>query len=78
MHDDHQRAIYDEEQISDEDFFTIKIGPLSINLFSLFFVSLGLSGAYIGYIKFIAKKDKGGACPIDHKNREEMVKLAKA
>ena len=34
--DDHKRAIYDEESISDEEFFTFKIGSIKINIFSIF------------------------------------------
>ena len=31
-----RRAIYDEEAISDEEFFTLKIGPFKVNLFTIF------------------------------------------
>jgi len=31
-----KRAVYDEESITDEEFFTIRIGRLKINLFSMF------------------------------------------
>ena len=34
--DPQKRAVYDEESITDEEFFTIKIGPLSLNLFTVF------------------------------------------
>ena len=36
LSDHHKRAIYDEESISDEEFFTLRIGPLKINLFTVF------------------------------------------
>ena len=55
LHDNHKRAIYDDDQISDEDFFTIQMGPVKINLFIMFFVTAGLSGAY-----FLNKKFGGG------------------
>jgi DnaJ-class molecular chaperone len=34
--DDHKRAIYDEESITDEEFFTLKIGSVKINMFTIF------------------------------------------
>ena len=79
LHDDHQRAIYDDDSISDEDFFTIKIGPFSINLFLVFCTTMGFSAAFFINKKFgiIGKKDEKDACPIDHKNRQEMVSMAK-
>jgi len=79
LYDDHKRAIYDEESISDEDFFTIKLGPVKINMFIVFFASLFGSVGYITIIKYnilgLVKKDQ--ACPIDHDNRLEMVKIAR-
>ena len=80
LHDDHKRAIYDDDQISDEDFFTIKLGPLRINLFMVFIASSGISVAYFASKKFglISTADKGGACPVDHKTRNEMVAIAKS
>ena len=51
LYDDHRRAIYDEESISDEDFFTIQLGPLRINLFMAFFASLGGFVVYFSYTK---------------------------
>ena len=36
LSDPSKRAIYDEESITDEEFFTIRIGPLKINLFTMF------------------------------------------
>ena len=45
----------------------------------VFFLSIGISGSYFVYKTFIAKNDnKAGACPINHKERDEMVKLAKS
>ena len=80
LHDDDKRAIYDEDQISDEDFFTLQLGPLRINLFLVFIVSSGISVAYFASKKMgllSSVQDKGGACPIDHKSRDEMVQIAK-
>ena len=34
--DPHKRAVYDDESITDEEFFTISLGPLKINLFTVF------------------------------------------
>ena len=36
LSDPQKRAAYDEESITDEEFFTIRIGPLKVNLFSMF------------------------------------------
>ena len=78
LHDNHKRAIYDDESISDEDFFTIQIGPVRINLFIMFFVSAGCSIGYFLNKKygFLTGKSNSNACPVDHKNRIEMIKIA--
>ena len=39
LSDPHKRAIYDEESITDEEFFTIHLGPIKINLFTIFLYS---------------------------------------
>ena len=75
LYDNQKRAVYDDDSISDEDFFTIQVGPLKINLFVMFFITAGLSGAYFLNKKFGTGQDKSGACPIDHKNREEMRQI---
>ena len=79
LFDDHKRAIYDEESIDDDEFFTIKIGPFSINLFLVFFGGLGLSVSvfalkWAGY--FGGRPDASKGCPIDLVERQEMAKLA--
>lgn len=79
LFDDHKRAIYDEDSIDDDEYFTIKIGPLSVNLFVVFLSSLGLSvGAYglkwAGYLG--GKSAASSGCPIDLTERQEMAKLA--
>ena len=73
LYDDHKRAIYDDDQIDDKEYFTLQVGPVRINLFVLFFSALGLSG-YVFWIN--RNKPKEGACPIDHTSRLEMAKLA--
>ena len=63
LSDDHKRAIYDEESISDQEFFTISIGPLRINLFLVFGLTFfGAIGSLI-YVKMMKKGEK--PCPID-------------
>ena len=65
--DEHKRAIYDEESITDEEFFTIKIGPLKINMFSVFILScIGCAG-YFAYYQMVIKPRNAQKCPIDHK-----------
>ena len=47
-----------------------------MNLFMMFFVCVGTSGVYFANKKFGffgTKSDQANACPIDHKNRNEMV-----
>ena len=36
LSDEHKRAIYDDESIPDEEFFTLKVGSLKINMFTIF------------------------------------------
>ena len=45
----------------------------------MFFATAGLSALYFLNKKFgfFTEKDQSGACPIDHKNRNEMVQIAK-
>ena len=79
LYDDHKRAIYDDESMSDEDFFTIQLGPVRINLFMMFFAAVGTSALYFANKKFgfISQKKDPNACPIDHKNRNEMIQIAR-
>ena len=64
--DDHKRAIYDEESITDEEFFTFRIGPLKVNMFTLFLLSLFGCVGYYGYYLLILKLGRERDCPIDH------------
>jgi len=73
LHDDHKRAIYDDEMTSDADFFSMEIGGNKINLLLVFTV-LGVSAAsFIVYLKVTAGPPTEGRCPIDHAKRNEMV-----
>ena len=67
MVDDHKRAIYDEESLSDQEFFTLHLGPLKVNMMIAFPVAfIGFVG-YFGY-KYFGKKK--GPCPIDHDHKQ--------
>ena len=46
LYDNHKRAIYDDDSISDSDYFTLKIGKIKINLVYVFMISLGSSVLY--------------------------------
>ena len=42
-------------------------------------LSLGTALAYFGFklsYNRLTNQDTGGACPLDHQNRDEMVKIA--
>ena len=85
--DDHQRAIYDEEQITDEEFFRVKMGPITINILYVFMTTVAASATYMidrktGIItKYVlgkqASKFDPNACPIDHTKRTEMIEEAR-
>ena len=52
LHNDHKRAIYDDESIPDEDYFTLQVGATKINLFT---VAMGVSMvgmAYVAYVQY--------------------------
>lgn len=74
LHDDHKRAVYDDEQITDDDFFSVEIGGVKVNLIVVM-VSTACAG--VGYYLYASQSQtkKEGACPIDHKARQEMVKI---
>jgi DnaJ-class molecular chaperone len=74
LSDDHKRAIYDDDSISDEEFFTFKIGRFKINMFTVFTIACIGSFAYGGYYILVVKREKDKYCPVDHKEREGMVK----
>ena len=76
LSDVHKRAIYDDEQMSDEAFFSIKVRGYSVNMLS---VLMGTALVGVGYYasKQLNKAPKEGACPVDHSSRNEMVKFAK-
>ena len=65
LSDVQKRAIYDDEQMSDEAFFSIKIGNYDVNLLNII-----MGTALIGVGYFASKKfggqNKEGACPVDH------------
>ena len=52
LYDNHKRAIYDDESIPDEEFFTIYIGPVPINLFMVFSISCVGAVGYFGFRYF--------------------------
>ena len=69
LYDDHKRAIYDEDSLTDQEFFTIRMGPLKLNLLFVFPITLVLFLGYFG-MKFYNKKSD---CPIDH-DHQSMIK----
>ena len=74
LHDDHKRAIYDDDTISDEDFFSIQIGPFRINLFLVFSVASVSTVSFLIYRRFyLSTQDTSRNCPVDHSSRQEMA-----
>ena len=65
LSDQHKRAVYDDEQITDEDFFTMQVGPLRVNMLAVMFGVAVVGVGYLGYIK-MNQSSKEGACPINH------------
>lgn len=76
LSDTQKRAIYDDEQISDEDYFSIKVAGLKINMIA---VMMTISVAGVGYFGFskLQSQNREGACPVSHKERLEMVQQGK-
>ena len=76
LYDDHKRAIYDDDTISDEDFFSIQIGPFKINLFLVFIVSSISSVSFLIYRRFyLGARDTSRNCPVNHEQRQEMAQI---
>ncbi|TNV75345.1 hypothetical protein FGO68_gene9190 [Halteria grandinella] len=66
--DDQKRAAYDEESITDEEYFTIRIGPIKINLFTVAMIScVGAFSYYVYYLTILKPQQDKNNCPIDHK-----------
>ena len=78
LYDDHKRAIYDDDSIEDSEYFTLKVGPLKINLFVVFVLSLTTSISYFVAKKYglLGSQANANACPVDHRQRVEMAKIA--
>ena len=73
LHDDQKRAIYDEEQISDEDYFGIQIGPFKVSLFVIFGCSLaGFCGVSIYYF-YEGKRRLISSCPLSNTEKNQFI-----
>ncbi len=66
LSDPQKRAIYDEEQVSDEDYFKVKIGPVKVNLLGVMMSTSLVAIGYYGYLKLNGKNDED-KCPVNHK-----------
>jgi len=62
---DHQRAIYDEESMTDEEFFTISFGPVKVNMFTLFLLLAASCVGFWGLKVYKKMKSTKENCPID-------------
>ena len=56
LSDEHKRAIYDDESIPDEDYFTFQIGQTKINLFQ---VAMALSMVAMAYAAYVMNTSGG-------------------
>ena len=72
LSDAQKRAIYDDEQITDEDYFSVKVAGIKINMIAVMMTTALAGVGYYGFNKMQAKS-KEGACPVGHKERQEMV-----
>jgi DnaJ-class molecular chaperone len=68
LSDNQKRAVYDDDMMSDSEFFSVAAGNRKINLMYVF-GSLGIASmGYIAYLQMFKTSDEG-KCPIDHKKR---------
>ena len=67
-----KRAVYDDDQISDDDFFSLNVAGFKVNLLNLFMGTAVCAMAGLAAKKY-TEGQKEGACPVDHKARAEMV-----
>ena len=79
LNDPHKRAIYDDESIPDEDYFTVYVGSQKINLFTVFTVGTFFGAGLLIYAKFFSKSAETteGKCPIEHSRRNEFAEIAR-
>ena len=52
LYDDHKRAVYDDESIPDEEYFTLQFGQTKINLFTLGMGVSMIGMAYVCYVQY--------------------------
>lgn len=71
--DDHKRAAYDEDQLTDKEFFSIQVGPMKVNLFLVFGLSVASFIGTVLYMKFANTKKND--CPIDHDHQKYAKKM---
>ena len=69
LYDDSKRANYDEDSLSDWEFFTIWLFGLPINLYYVFSISLLVSLGIFGKNYIFAPKQ---ACPIDDSHKKYL------
>ena len=66
--DVHKRAIYDDESIPDEEYFTVQVGSFKINLFTFFTGGTFLGLGFLIYAMYFSKSSETteGKCPVNH------------
>ena len=79
LHDEHKRAVYDDESIPDEEYFTLQVGETKVNLFTVGMGVSMLGMAYFAYVQYFGavRAAKASGCPIDHTARQEMVEIGR-
>ena len=57
LSDEHKRAVYDDESIPDEEFFTLQIGQTKVNLFTVLMGVSMLAMSYVAYVQYFGVAD---------------------
>ena len=56
LYDDHRRAVYDDESIPDDEYFTLQIGSRKINLFTVAMAFSMIGMTYFSYVQYFGAK----------------------
>ena len=52
LYDEHKRAIYDDESIPDEEYFTLQLGQYKVNLFTVAMAVSMVGMSYVAYVQY--------------------------
>ena len=74
--DEQKRAIYDDESIPDEEYFKVSVGGIKVNLFVICGL-VALAAVGFGVRKVYTRTMDAGKCPLEHRERQDMVNTGK-